>query len=117
MRAVRTALSATCSTSIEVTADTQRRARIRDRLQLLDDQARKRPRAIGRQVPAERRLISRRLRCPGTTWLPAAAQVDAAERLFELRREFAHDLFEDILERHQTLQVAIFVDDEGDSPP
>ena len=43
--------------------------------------------------------------------------VDAPERRLGLGRELADDLLEDVFERHQPLQVAILVHDEGDAAP
>src|SRR6185436_15002158 len=47
----------------------------------------------------------------------ARMRIDTAERGLRLRRELADHLFENVLERHEALQVAILVDDEGDAPP
>ena len=72
--------------------------------------------SIGSAAP-RRRLTSRSESAPGTTWLPSPMGVDAPERGYGLGRELADDLLEDVFERHQPLQVAILVHDEGDAAP
>ena len=45
------------------------------------------------------------------------SRIDAPERRFDLGRELADDFLEDVFERHETLEIAVFVDDESDAPP
>ena len=49
---------------------------------------------------------------PSTTTLPSASRLEDLGAARSLRREFADDLLEDVLERYQAEQLAVLVDDE-----
>ena len=72
--------------------------------------------SIGSAAP-RRRLTSRKDERARHDVAAVRVGVDAPERRLGLGREFADDLLEDVFERHQPLQVAILVHDEGDAAP
>ena len=91
--------------------------RRRDRLHLLDDQAVQRARTGRRQRPAH--LAVQRAHARGGVDHEAvvALAVDVLVQQAGVGGELADDFLEQVLQRHQSLHVAVFVDHERDPPP
>ena len=70
--------------------------------------------SVGGQVPLERAVEVSNVRAAIDEERAVVLGMDVDVDLREVGREFAHDLFEDILERDQPLDIAVFVDHETD---
>ena len=99
-----------------VVPDVETGSRLRDRLQIFDDQAIEGLRPLGWQVPVHRAI-------QGANAGPriddeAAIRVHMhvlVHHVGGIRRELADDLLEEVLERDQSLQVSILIDDQSDA--
>ena len=111
-RTVLTRCRRVCRISIAVVADRSARAGFGNRLELLDDQAVQRLRPVGRQLPAHRAVQRAHVGAAFTTKLPSGSRCTSLCSVAVSRRELADDLLEDVLERDESLHVAVFVDDE-----
>ena len=104
--------SCVCSTSIDLAGDVDARAGIGYLAQLRHDEPVQGLRAIHRKVRAELAIQRPQRRQPVDDHGAVGAALVGIGPVGRLRREIADDLLDDVLDRHQADEFAVFVDDE-----
>src|SRR5262249_9253976 len=95
-----------------IIADSYAQIRFRYEFEVFEDQSVQRTRAFGREMPTERTIDVADERRPVDEIRAVRLQMDFRHVRGEVGREFADDLFEDVLQRDAPLNVAVFADDE-----
>ena len=90
---------------------------LRDRLQLLEDQTVQRLRPVRRQMPVHHAIQGPDIGAGVDDEAPGLFPQHVLGFRFRFRRELTHDFLEDIFQRHDALDIPVFIYDEGDAPP